>query len=82
MIPATHMISKIQWDKNMVSSKIILGYWDRVLKEIQYIKYERIWTDPEDKFSFQVAVDNKVVNIPYHRLRVVKYKGDIIWERK
>ena len=82
MITAVDMINKILWDDNIKSEDIKIGYYDRVLKNIQYIQFNRLWISPGDKFSFRISVDNKVVNIPYHRLRVVLKKDKIIWKRR
>jgi len=82
MIPATKMISKVLWDFNIDVNDIEIGYYDRVIHNNLFLKFTRLWIDPKNKFSFKITVDNKQVDIPYHRLRVIKNKGKIIWQRK
>ena len=76
------LVSEIRWHKSRDPSEYTLGYWDRVIKEIKWIKFEDIDFDESDKFALVIIdPDGRRRHVPYHRFRRVK-KGDaLMWKR-
>lgn len=80
MIPIKELINKIKWDKRESPGDYILGYEDRVsgkIIETAYPDIERL----EGNFMI-IFREGEEKHIPMHRVRVVKKKGKIIWQRK
>jgi len=83
MKPIVNIINKIKWDERENPEDYTIGYEDRILKkiiEVRFVDIKRI----EDNF---MIVDKELkgrmeeVSIPTHRVRVVKKKGEVVWER-
>lgn len=65
MKPVHEIINKIKWDKNENTGDYIIGYWDRIEKKTIFIKLS----------------DLEKSDIPYHRIRYIKKKGQVVWKR-
>lgn len=78
------LINKIKWDKSENPTDFSLFYLDRIsnkLKEIPYTKIKRV----EDNFIVieqEETGEEKEVQIPIHRIKVVKKKQVVVWRRK
>ena len=71
------LINKIKWDKRENPDDYILVYIDfRKEKEIPYTAIKRL----EGNFMV-LEKNNEEVEIPLHRIRKVKKKGKIVWQR-
>jgi uncharacterized protein (UPF0248 family) len=73
------ILNKVKWDENENPEDYSIGYEDRISKkivEIQFTEIKRI----EGTFLV-VEKDMEEASIPVHRIRVVKKKGTIVWER-
>lgn len=71
------VLNKIKWDDNENPGDYTVGYKDfEDIKEIRYDDIKRV----EDEFMI-VDVDGKESNIPLHRIRVIKKKGEVVWQR-
>ena len=73
-------MDKVKWDKRISPEMCTLFYWDRILKKKIKIKYKDI-KEIKDNFMY-VEREGEVNIVPIHRLRRIKNKGRIIWERK
>jgi uncharacterized protein (UPF0248 family) len=73
------LINKIKWDENENPGDYVIGYEDRISKEIIEIKFTEI-KKIEDNFMV-LERDLEEVNIPLHRIRIVKKQGKVVWER-
>jgi uncharacterized protein (UPF0248 family) len=79
MMPIKDLLNKIKWDQRERPEDYTLFYYDRVndkLKEIDYCSIKKI----EDNF-FILEGARKEVAIPLHRIKKVKKKGIVVWER-
>lgn len=79
MIPIRELLNKIKWDKRENPKDYAVFYYDRVedlLKEIKYEDIKRI-----DSGFLIIELAGKDVNIPLHRIKKVKKKGGVVWER-
>jgi uncharacterized protein (UPF0248 family) len=78
MITIKDLINKIKWDKRENPEDYTLTFIDfRKEKEISYAQIKRL------EGNFMVLDSNgKEVEVPLHRVRKVKKKGNIIWQRK
>ena len=71
MIPIHELINKIRWDPNENPDDYVLVYDDDGEKEIKYADMQ-----PEGRF---IKIENK--EIPMHKIRRVRKKGEIVWQR-
>ena len=79
MIPIHELVNKIKWDENENPEDYTIGYEDRVAKKIVEVRFSDI-KRVEDNFMI-LERDMEEVSIPLHRVRVVKKKDDVVWER-
>ncbi len=73
------LLNKIKWDKNLNKDDFSVVYFDRINKnkiEIAFVNIKNI----EGNFMV-VKRDEEEVNIPLHRIKQIKQKGNVIWER-
>lgn len=75
MRTATDVISRIQWDPELVEADFSVGYSDRFLGVIEKKFTEFCWEDPS-------TVGQEILAIPKHRIQYFKYKTDIVWDRR
>lgn len=77
MQPIQDLINKIKWDKRENPSNYSLIFIDLGKeKEIYYTDIKRL------EGNFMILINNdEEVEVPLHRIRKVKKKGKIIWER-
>ncbi len=76
MIPAKDFLNKIKWDKRENPKNYSLLYLDRIKNKLIEIPYESIEIDGE----FILTIDGK--NIPMHRIKQIRKKNKLVWERK
>lgn len=79
MIPVKELLNKIKYSPQENPADYVLFYYDRVedkLKELKLVEVKGV----EEGFLMLVK-ENKEVNIPLHRIRKVKKKGKVVWER-
>ena len=82
MLPAQKFLAKIKWDKNLNPDDFEIGIYDRVKKVVSYRKFSDIKIDKNDKFSFVATDENGNEHvIPFHRIRVIKEREKLVWER-
>lgn len=79
MIPIHDLVNKIKWDENESPEDYVLGYEDRVSKKLVEVRFVEI-KRTEDNFMV-LERNMEEVSIPLHRVRVVKKKGEIVWQR-
>ncbi len=78
MIYIGDLLNKIRWDPKENPKDYTIIYFDRMLEkriEISFASISRAGT------FMIIKQDNKDVYIPLHRIREVRKKGKIIWER-
>ncbi|MFH0936585.1 MAG: DUF504 domain-containing protein [Candidatus Woesearchaeota archaeon] len=78
MIYIGDLLNKIRWDPKENPKDYTIIYFDRMLEkriEISFASIARVGT------FMVIKQDNKDVHIPLHRIREVRKKGKIIWER-
>lgn len=75
MRTATDVISRIQWDPELLEDDFVVGYSDRFLGIIEKNFVDFCWEDPS-------TVGQDTLAIPKHRIQYFKYKEDIAWDRR
>ena len=75
MRTATDVISRIQWDPELLEADFFIGYSDRFLGIIEKNFAEFCWDDLS-------TVGMEMLAIPKHRIQYFKYKKDIVWDRR
>ena len=75
MRTAMDVISRIQWDPELLEDDFVIGYSDRFLGIIEKNFAEFCWEDPS-------TVGHDILAIPKHRIQYFKYKADIVWDRR
>lgn len=78
MIPIIKLLNKIRWDKREKQEDYSLTFMD--FGSEKEMLYEDIICI--DEGFMVVRQDDKKIHIPTHKIRKVKNKGKIIWERK
>ena len=73
------LLNKIKWDKNLNPNEYSIGYFDRISKKLVWIDFKQI-KNIDGNFLI-LEKQGKEVNIPLHRIREVKQKGNKIWKR-
>ncbi len=75
MKPVQDVLNQIKWDKKCKPAEYTIEYLDfGKLKSMEYADIKRI----EEGFMI-VGADE--ANIPLHRVRIVRRKGEIVWQR-
>jgi len=71
------LLNKIKWDKNENPGDYSIAHFDRVSSKKMEIRFNDI-KSIEGNF---MIVGEEESHIPLHRIREVKKKGIIIWQR-
>ena len=79
MISIIDLLNKIKWDEHEDPEDYVIGYEDRVEKKMIEISYSAI-KRLEGTFMI-IEKDGEETNIPTHRIREVKKKGEVVWQR-
>ena len=79
MITIKALLSKIKWDRNLNPEDFSLNYLDRISKTLKRIRFSDIQR-VEGNFII-ITKQGKEINIPMHRIRRVKEKGAVVWQR-
>ena len=73
------LLNKIKWDKNLNKDDFTIIYFDRINKnkiEVAFNKIKKI----EGNFMI-IESNQEESNIPLHRIKQIKQKGNVIWQR-
>ena len=77
------LVNEIRWSPEREPGEYSLGYYDRVAKELRWIRFGDIVFEESDKFAVLVRdPDGRERHIPYHRFRRVKCGEEVVWERE
>ena len=79
MQPIQDLLNKIKWDKREDPKLYSIFYFDRVLKKLIKIPYNKI---KRIEGSFMVLDNEEESNIPMHRIKKVAKDNVVVWERK
>ncbi len=82
MIPIHELLHRIQWDPAFGQGEFVIGYFDRLSRDIVRVPLRDIRLDPADHFSFRALdADGVCHDVPFHRVRAVWRDGALIWQR-
>lgn len=77
MRPAQDVLNQIKWDKKLKPEEYTIEYLDfGKLTPVKYTDIKKL----EGMFMI-IEKDGKETNIPLHRIRKIKQKGETIWQR-
>ena len=79
MRPIHELLNKIKWDRRENPDDYLIFYYDRILKKLIQIPYNKI---KSIEGSFMVLDNEEESNIPLHRIRKVAKNNAFVWERK
>ena len=79
MQPIHELLNKIKWDKRENPEEYSIFYFDRILKKLIQIPYNKI---KRIEGSFMVIGNEEESNVPLHRIRKVAKNNAVVWERK
>lgn len=83
MTPIQDLLHRIQWDPQFAQGEFVIGYYDRVCRDIVRVPLRRVHLAKEERFSFEaVEADGAVHTVPLHRVREVWHDGQLIWRRE
>lgn len=72
------LLNKIKWDPKENPKDYAIVYYDRLLNKMLEVPFTSI---SRDGMFFIITVNNQQVSIPLHRIRQVKKKELVIWQR-
>ena len=72
------LLNKIKWNPKENPKNYTIVYYDRLLNKMLEVPFISIG---RDEMFFIITVNNQRVSIPLHRIRQVKKKGLVIWQR-
>jgi uncharacterized protein (UPF0248 family) len=82
MIPIQQLLSRIQWDPEFGKVAFVIGYYDRILKEIVRVDLAEVVITPGDHQAVKImAPDGVFHTVPLHRIREVYRDKQLIWRR-
>ncbi|HEC88114.1 MAG: DUF504 domain-containing protein [Methanomicrobia archaeon] len=73
----TDIINKIRWDKRENEEDYSFGYLDN---GIQNFDFKSIDFEQSTKFALAVKTEHEIKFIPFHKIKRVYRKGEIVWE--
>lgn len=77
MRPVQDVLNQIKWDKNVKGEDFVIEYIDfGKLVSMPYSSVKRV----EGLFMI-VEKNGEEVNIPLHRVRIIRQKGEVVWQR-
>jgi hypothetical protein len=79
MITIDALVNKIKWDSREKPSEYSLFYIDRITKRMVEIKYKDIKRIEEGVLVLNRGGEE--TEIPLHRIREVRKKGEVVWKR-
>jgi len=79
MQPIHELLNKIKWDKRENPEQYSIFYFDRILKKLIKIPYNKI---KMIEGSFMILDNEEESNIPLHRIKKVTKDDIVVWERK
>jgi len=79
MQPIHELLNKIKWDKRENPDDYILFYYDRILKKLMQIPYNKI---KRIEGSFMILDNEEESNVPLHRIKRIMKNNAVVWERK
>ncbi len=82
MIPIHELLNRICWDREFGKGIFEIGYYDRILRKIIRVPFQKILLKEGSHATFQLQDTNgELQTIPFHRVREVYKDGDLIWSR-
>jgi len=79
MQPIHELLNKIKWDKREDPGQYSIFYFDRILRKLIKIPYDKI---KRIEGSFMVLDNEEESNIPLHRIKKVAKNDIVVWKRK
>ena len=73
------MLNKIKWDTNENPQDYTILYYDRIKHRLRELKFTKI--KKFETIFLLVEKEGEEINIPMHRIREIRKKGQIIWKR-
>jgi uncharacterized protein (UPF0248 family) len=79
MQPIKDLLNKIKWDENLKKEEYVINYLDSVEKKLIPLKFSEILR-LEGSFMV-IEKDSQETYIPLHRVKEVKEKEKLVWQR-
>jgi uncharacterized protein (UPF0248 family) len=82
MTPIHELLNRIRWDAAYAQDRIVIGYYDRVARQVILVPIGQVQLAPGEHFAFQVTdADGLAHEVPFHRVKDVYRNGKLIWHR-
>lgn len=83
MAPIQELLNRLRWDSAFAKGHFVIGYYDRVEREIIQVPLQQVQLTPGNRFSCQVTdQDGYAHDVPFHRIKEVRKDGELIWHRE
>lgn len=82
MIPIDQLLARIRWDTEFGRARFVIGYWDRVAREVRRVDLKELGPDAVNRAFLDLVDEDGVTHeIPLHRVREVWRDGLLVWQR-
>jgi uncharacterized protein (UPF0248 family) len=82
MMPIQDLLHRIRWDPEFGSGDFVIGYYDRLEREIIRVPFLQIAFPKDAPGVFElVDQEGQTHTIPLHRVKAVFKNGKLIWHR-
>ncbi|MBS0513755.1 MAG: DUF504 domain-containing protein [Proteobacteria bacterium] len=83
MTPLHELLNRIRWDAEFGAADFVVGYYDRVARDIVRVDLRALSIDPDNPSLLDLVDEDDVVrSMPMHRVREVFRDGELIWKRE
>jgi uncharacterized protein (UPF0248 family) len=82
MIPIQDLLHRIRWDEEFGRADFVIGYYDRLRKQVIRLPFRDLAFNQADHFDFQFYDEEGAFHsVPLHRIREVYRDDKLIWQR-
>jgi uncharacterized protein (UPF0248 family) len=74
-VPASEVLRRIRWDASLTSHDFSILYYDRVEDEVLEVPFDAPNTSIKGKATTMIDA------LPEHRIKGIKYKEQVVWDR-
>ena len=83
MQPIQALLNRIRWDREFGKGEFVIGYYDRLERNIIKVPLRELYFSEDDHFGFQLMdSEGGLHSVPLHRVKEVYKDGELIWHRE
>ena len=83
MQPVHELLNRIHWDKDFARADFIIGFYDRLEKNIVRKSMKEVYFERSDNYFFHFHdTEGEEHSVPLHRIKEIFRNGELIWHRE